>query len=592
MTRKLICLSFFLAAFCAQFAASQSKRDGAINGRIHRDDGRPAAGVEVSIRRISESRGSERATTSDEEGSFRFTNLAPAVYVIQAEVPGYIVDGASLGSNVYRAGEQATIRLTKGGVITGRVTGETGEPVVRLAVTAIRLRGVEAQSTGSSTSGSPAGMLDQGTKELGFTDDRGVYRIYGLPPGVYIVGIGDTVAGAIDSPELGRDAPTYYPSAPRDTAEEITLRGAEEVSGIDIRHRGEQGRAISGVISAAGGSARQFEFAIVRLRGAEANEFETLTYIHNSRGFVFYCVADGEYELQAWGGGDKDDAGAGSAPRRISVKGADLSGIELKLSNFALLAGRVIIESAAKKCEIPTAVPATAPEARKSFVEEITLRALHAEVKPGATNQYLWPRESRYGIAPNSKGAFTLRGLGAGRYFLAANLPDDNWYVRAITVPTSASASSQRAASTAKKPAESGSSGITVKSGEKLSAIELKVSEGAAALRGKIVPAAATDKLPGRMRIHLIPAEVSTANDVLRYAEMITGADGMFGFNHIAPGKYWLLTKPAVEKDHERPAAWDPIERAKLRRDAASGKNEIELQPCQRVKNLEVRFIP
>jgi hypothetical protein len=282
-----------------------SKRDGAINGRIHRDDGRAAAGVEVSIRRISESRGSERTTTSDEEGSFRFTNLAPAVYVIQAEVPGYIVDGASLGSNVYRAGEQATIRLTKGGVITGRVTGETGEPVVRLAVTAIRLRGVEAQSTDSSTSstsGSAPGMLDQEMKELGVTDDRGIYRIYGLRPGVYIVGIGDTLAGAIDSPELGRDAPTYYPSAPRDTAEEITLRGAEEISGIDIRHRGEQGRTISGVISAASGSARQFEFAIVRLRGVEANEFETLTYVQNSRGFVFYCVADGEYELQAWGG--------------------------------------------------------------------------------------------------------------------------------------------------------------------------------------------------------------------------------------------------------------------------------------------------
>src|SRR5262245_10021308 len=589
MTRKFIWLSFILTALCAQYAASQSKRDGAINGRILRDDGRPAAGVEVSIRTISESRGSERTTTSDEEGAFRFTNLAPAVYAIQTEIPGYIVEGASLGSNVYRAGEQATIRLTKGGVITGRVTGETGEPVVRLAVTAIRVRGVEAQSTGSSTSGSAPVTLDQEIKELGFTDDRGVYRIYGLPPGVYIVGVGDTLAGAVDSEQLGRDAPTYYPSAPRDTAEEITLPGAEEVSGIDIRLRGEPGRAISGVISAAGASARQFEFAIVRLRGLEANEFETLTYVHNSRGFVFYCVADGEYELQAWGASDKDDAGAGSAPKRSSVKGADLSGIELKLSNFASLAGRVVIESAAKKCEIQNAVPATAPEARQSSVEEITLRVFHAEMKPGAINQYLWPRESRYGIAPNSKGEFTLHGLGAGRYFLAANLSDDNWYVRAISFPATVAASSQRAAATEKKPTESGSSGITVKSGEKLSGVELKVSEGAAALRGKIVPAAATDKLPSQMRILLIPAEVSAANDVLRYAEMIAGADGMFGFNNIAPGKYWLVTKPVVE-EHERPSALDPIERAKLRREAASGKKEIELQPCQQVKNLEVKI--
>src|SRR5262249_50892976 len=283
--------------------ASQSKRDGSINGRILRDDGRPAAGVEISIRRISEPRGSERTTTSDEEGLFRFTNLAPAVYAIEAEVPGYIVDGASLRSNVYRTGEQATIRLTKGGVIT-------------------------------------------------------------------------------------------------------------------------------------------------------------------------------------------------------------------------------------------------------------------------------------------------LRGLSAGRYFLAANLPDDNWYVRAISLPAPVSASSQRTAATAKKPAESGSSGITVKSGEKLSGVELNVSEGAAALRGKIIPAAETDKAPSRIRIHLIPAEVSAANDVLRYTEMISGPDRKFEFKNIAPGKYWVLTRPAVENDQERPVAWDPIERVKLRREAAAGKNEIELQSCQRVKNLEVRFIP
>ena len=281
------------------------------------------------------------------------------------------------------------------------------------------------------------------------------------------------------------------------------------------------------------------------------------------------------------------DYANGSIRGQVKIVGGDLpQGWRLKI--YASRIGA----SEAKKCEIPNAVSATMAEARQSFVEEITLRALYAEMKPGATNQYLWPRESRYGSVPNSKGEFTLRGLSAGRYFLAANLPDDNWYVRAISIPAPASASSRRAAATAKKPAESGSSGITVKSGEKLSSVELNVSEGAAALHGKIVPAAETDKAPSRIRIHLIPAEVSSANDVLRYAEMITGADRKFEFNNIAPGKYWLLTKPAVENDQERPAAWDPIERAKLRLEAAAGKNEIELQPCQRVKYLESRFIP
>ena len=38
-----------------------------------------------------------------------------------------------------------------------------------------------------------------------------------------------------DEAQVMRDAPTYYPSATRDTAAEVSLRGGEESSGIDIR---------------------------------------------------------------------------------------------------------------------------------------------------------------------------------------------------------------------------------------------------------------------------------------------------------------------------------------------------------------------
>jgi hypothetical protein len=38
------------------------------------------------------------------------------------------------------------------------------------------------------------------------------------------------------------------------------------------------------------------------------------------------------------------------------------------------------------------------------------------------------------------------------------------------------------------------------------------------------------------------------------------------------------------------PIAWDANERAKLRRQAIAAKNEIELQPCGRVKDYLLRF--
>jgi len=122
------------------------------------------------------------------------------------------------------------------------------------------------------------------------------------------------------------------------------------------------------------------------------------------------------------------------------------------------------------------------------------------------------------------------------------------------------------------------------------------IAEGAASLNGRVVPAKEGSKLPSRLRIHLIPAEASAADEVLRYAETAVAPDGGFGFKHIAPGKYLVYARQASEKemnnDRSRPAAWDAVERAKIRREAATAKNEIELKACERVKDHVLRWRP
>ena len=189
--------------------------------------------------------------------------------------------------------------------------------------------------------------------------------------------------------------------------------------------------------------------------------------------------------------------------------------------------------------------------------------------------------------APDEKGEFTLNGLAAGRFRIKVDLPDDGWYIRAITQPASGAE---------KNPADASRNGITVKSGEKLSGVEAFIADGAASLNGRVVPANEGSKLPSRLRVHLIPAEVTAADDVIRYAETAVRGDGSFDFKHIAPGKYLLHTRQAVEKDanddHARPIVWDSAERAKLRREAEAAKNEIELKSCERVKDHILRRQP
>ena len=81
------------------------------------------------------------------------------------------------------------------------------------------------------------------------TDDRGVYRMYGLLPGTYIVSAGGMTRffGGYGTTAHDQDAPTYAPSATRDTAQEVVVRSGEEAT-ADIQYRGEPGHAISGTV--------------------------------------------------------------------------------------------------------------------------------------------------------------------------------------------------------------------------------------------------------------------------------------------------------------------------------------------------------
>src|SRR5262245_24379944 len=323
-----------------------ANREGAITGRVIGADGQPMTDAEVFADRIGERPGQGHFAATDGEGNFKLSGLSPAAYVLFARAPGYVEAAGPREKSVHRRGESVTINMVKGGVITGRVTDETGEPIAGVTVTPYRCRDPE---------GKPAVPgVERFRISEGVTDDRGIYRVYGLRPGVYVVGVGVGIEYSVT--QITRDAPTYYPSATRDTATEINLRAGEELSGIDIRHRGERGRIVSGSISTVSGnieSSSPYNSFKVRLKSVEDGRFESETWIYGARGFAFFGLPDGDYELIATRGNDYAES-IDSARRRISVKGADAEGVELKLSPPGSIAGRVVIESSTpqKKCAI------------------------------------------------------------------------------------------------------------------------------------------------------------------------------------------------------------------------------------------------
>src|SRR5262249_17768807 len=197
--------------------------------------------------------------------------------------------------------------------------------------------------------------------------------------------------------------------------------------------------------------------------------------------------------------------------------------------------------------------------------------------------------------AADDKGEFAVYDLDPNQYFISSRLPNDNWYLKSIVASTTpVSAASAKIATRSSAVSDLARTGVTVKAGEKFTGISITVGVGAASLKGKIVAAKEGTQVPSRIRVHLVPAEASAADIVLRYVEAITSSDGSFEFNNIPPGRY-LLQARAVPDDETAdrpplPVALDSAERAKLRKEAEARKIEIELSACQNMKDQIIRW--
>src|SRR5262249_21131054 len=166
------------------------KADGpgtaSVSGRVTMS-GNPLAGAQlVLIPADGQGREGKRRASTDQDGHYLLDLLKSGYYTIQVLAPGIAVQEQTQDGQVARritVQEAAKLdninfALVPGGVITGRVTDSDGSPISDLSP---RLK-----------------VLDEKGRSIAFatipqesrTDDRGIYRIYGLPPGRYLINFG------------------------------------------------------------------------------------------------------------------------------------------------------------------------------------------------------------------------------------------------------------------------------------------------------------------------------------------------------------------------------------------------------------------
>jgi hypothetical protein len=211
------------------FAHSQSVSDksstGTISGRVTlKGKGLSGVVVGLTLAEYQRHQPARHRSVTDEEGNYRITNVPPGSYEVAVSTPAYAAAGGSgmrrksliIGKN--ETVENVDFALVRGGVITGKVTDSDGRPVIEIEVS------VSPIHTDHSLRG--------GIR----TDDRGIYRIFGLSPGKYRVSAGQEDHSNFGDPWSTSDYRlTFHPAAVDPSqATIIEVTEGSETANVDI----------------------------------------------------------------------------------------------------------------------------------------------------------------------------------------------------------------------------------------------------------------------------------------------------------------------------------------------------------------------
>jgi len=350
-----------------------SNPSGAVRGYVYcADTGQPARFALVRIQSVA-SLGSEphsgadtpnaARTTTGLDGSFLIQDLSPGSYVVLATLEGYVFPLAQFSWDELIVDSQSpvapvrkrilevlpkvniepdqtaalTLRLERGADITGIALYDDGSPVINAQVRIYRFSATKKQwqDVELPTDGWP----------LRKTDDRGGYRITGLPAGRYLVsvrippdgGSSNAILGGQISPDFGASYPGYLEMYFGDTVRQksataVDLTAGEHRSAVDIHFSLSKLRTVSGTVSA---ESDGHELSQVALQLTFVDDKSKFLIAHSGRDGTFHIpfVPEGDYIATVSAAPEDGPHGLHSyriVDLPLSVHG-NLTGIEISL---------------------------------------------------------------------------------------------------------------------------------------------------------------------------------------------------------------------------------------------------------------------
>ncbi|HKR60074.1 MAG TPA: carboxypeptidase regulatory-like domain-containing protein [Pyrinomonadaceae bacterium] len=331
--------------FCASVYTKSQIKDarksvGNISGKVT-IKGKAAPGITVVLRLPS--RGQQTAValkdTTDQDGKYRITNVPPGTYQVMPAAPALVLSvdpfGKSLIMSEGETVEGIDFELTRGGVITGRVTDSEDRPLIEEPINLLPV-----DQNQNAPPFMPSRVLVQ-------TDDRGIYRIFGIPQGRYRVAVGQSEEGSFaGGMRRSRYKQTFHPAVTDPAkASVIEVTEGSEATNVDISvARSLATFAVSGRI--VNGETQQslpnVRLALVKIEGDGRSTSMTSESMAGSTGeFKIENVIPGKYVLFI-SPRVKSDLYAEAVP--FDVIDQDVSGLQLKTSRGASVSGLIVLE--------------------------------------------------------------------------------------------------------------------------------------------------------------------------------------------------------------------------------------------------------
>jgi len=338
---------------------------------------------------------------TDGDGRYLVTGLAEGRYVVNAMLKAFVGADSSNNLGLSRtvtldegeAQEKIDFALIRGGVMTGKVMDDEGAPII---ATRVQLDTVDER-------GRNFYYRDVSMHEMSETDDRGVYRIYGLPPGRYVISAGGE-GGSFGS---GKFVRTYHP----DTTDEkqariIEIKEGSEVTDVDIRFGSarktyeaagrvvdrDTGKPVPGISVSCRSKSE---------KGGSNTSYSTSAVADGQGNFRITGLSPGRYQARV--ADYQVEIGYTSEATEFEITNDSVSGVDVKAILGATISGVVIVEGAAA--------------AAKSKLQSMS-------ISPGVTpvNSSSYAPHYSTSAKVNADGSFSIKGLPAGRVtFLLVN---------------------------------------------------------------------------------------------------------------------------------------------------------------------------